>query len=114
MLCVKEAARGFAAVGSEPRLAVLLVLVRAGDDGLSVGEIQHRVGLPASTLAHHLRSLETGGLIEQEREGRTVISRAAYGRIEELAAYLLRECCADTPRASARGGGGSAHRGSPK
>lgn len=95
MLALEEAAQGFAAVGSEPRLEVLLTLVRAGAGGLTVGDIQERVGLPASTLAHHLRFLAAGELIKQERQGRAVINLAAYERIEELAAFLLRECCAD-------------------
>lgn len=94
-LAVEEAAQGFAAVGSEPRLMVLRVLVRAGTEGLTVGEIQGCVALPASTLAHHLRFLAAGGLIEQERQGRAVVSRAAYARIESLAAFLLDECCTD-------------------
>lgn len=94
-LAVEEAAQGFAAVGSEPRLVVLRVLVRAGTEGLTVGEIQERVALPASTLAHHLRFLAAGGLIEQERRGRAVVSRAAYRRLESLAAFLLDECCTD-------------------
>lgn len=103
MLVLEEAAQGFAAVGSEPRLEVLLALVRAGPDGLTVGDIQEHVGVPASTLAHHLRFLAAGGLIEQERVGRVVINRAAFERIEELADFLLHECCTDarsTPRRS--------------
>ncbi len=103
MLALEEAAEGFSAVGSEPRLEVLLALVRAGHDGLTVGNIQARVGLPASTLAHHLKFLAAGGLIEQERHGRTVINRAAYARIEELAAFLLRECCAEAKPARVAG-----------
>lgn len=95
MLALDEAAQAFAAVGSAPRLEVLLALVRAGPGGLSVGEIQARVGLPASTLAHHLRFLSAGALIEQERHGRSVLNRAAYDRIEALAAFLLHECCAE-------------------
>jgi DNA-binding transcriptional ArsR family regulator len=101
MLALEEAAQGFAAVGSEPRLEVLLALVRAGHDGLTVGDIQERVGLPASTLAHHLKFLAAGGLIEQERDGRAVINRAAFEHIEELAAFLLRECCAEARPARA-------------
>ena len=58
-----EAAQGFAAIGSEPRLEVLLALVRAGPGGLKVGEIQKRVDIPASTLTHHLRFLAAAGLI---------------------------------------------------
>ena len=94
-LSIEEAARGFGACGSEPRLAVLRLLVRAGDEGLAVGQIQQRSGLPASTLAHHLRSLAAGGLVAQERDGRAVVSRAAYRHIEALAAFLLDECCVD-------------------
>ena len=94
-IALKEAAQGFAACGSEPRLMVLRLLVRAGDDGLTVGEIQERTAIPASTLAHHLGTLAAGGLVEQERRGRTVINRAAYRRLEALATFLLEACCAD-------------------
>ena len=97
-LAIEEAAQGFGACGSEPRLAVLRLLVRAGEAGLAVGQIQERSGLPASTLAHHLRVLAEGGLVVQERRGRAVVSRAAYGQLEALAAFLLDECCADARR----------------
>ena len=94
-VALEEAAQGFAACGSEPRLTVLRLLVRAGDEGLTVGEIQERTAIPASTLAHHLGILAAGGLVEQERRGRTVINRAAYARLEALAGFLLEACCAD-------------------
>ena len=100
-LAMEAAARGFSACGSEPRLLVLRLLVRAGDEGLTVGQIQLRSGLPASTLAHHLAFLAAGGLVKQERRGRTVISRADYMNIRGLAEFLLEECCFDT-RTSAR------------
>ncbi len=95
MLTLEEATQGFAAVGSEPRLEVLQALVRAGPAGLTVGDIQQRLGLPASTLAHHLRFLAAGGLIEQQRRGRRVVNRARFTRIEALAAFLLSECCVE-------------------
>lgn len=94
-ISLEEAAQGFAAAGSEPRLEVLLTLVRAGHDGLSVGDIQERMAIPPSTLAHHLRFLAAAGLIVQEKQGRTVINRANFDHIEALAGFLLRECCAD-------------------
>ena len=94
-LDIEEAAQGFAAIGSEARLQVMLTLVRAGRPGLSVGDIQARTGMAASTLAHHLRFLVAAGLIEQERMGRTVINRAAFARLEALAGYILSQCCAD-------------------
>ena len=95
MLGLHEAAERFAAVGSEPRLAVVKALVRVGHKGLSVGEIQERLDIPASTLAHHLRSLEAAGLVEQEKQGRTVVNRVVFEEIEALSAYLLRECCVE-------------------
>lgn len=92
---LEEAARGFSAIGSEPRLAVLLSLVRAGPGGLSVGEIQSRLEIPGSTLAHHLKFLAAADLIDQRREGRLVINQAAFDRIEALANFLVSECCSE-------------------
>jgi DNA-binding transcriptional ArsR family regulator len=89
------AAQGFAAVGSDSRLRVLRALVRAGHQGLNISEIQQRTGIAASTLAHHLRFLNSGGLITQYKQGRNVINRADYVRIEALAEYLTTECCVD-------------------
>ena len=94
-LAIEEAAQGFAAIGSEARLQVLLTLVRAGEPGLTVGEIQERTAMPPSTLAHHLRFLTSAGLIDQKKHGRTVCNRAVYARLEVLAGYILRQCCAD-------------------
>ncbi|GAB2183838.1 ArsR/SmtB family transcription factor [Roseibium sp. LAB1] len=89
------AAQGFAALGSEARLQVVLTLVKAGQAGLTVGDIQSRTGMAASTLAHHLKFLASAGLVSQEKDGRSVINRAAYGHLENLAGYILKECCVD-------------------
>ena len=94
-MVLEEAAQGFAALGSEARLQVLLTLVRAGQTGLAVGDIQSRTGMPASTLAHHLKFLASAGLVGQEKNGRSLINRAAFGHLEKLAGYILKECCAD-------------------
>jgi len=100
----ETAAQGFAAMGSEPRLQVLRALIRAGEPGLSVGEIQDRTGIAPSTLAHHLKFLAAGGLVDQQRTGRTTINRACFGALEELAQFILAECCADVPRKAANDG----------
>ena len=96
-MLLQTAADGFAALGSIARLQVLLTLVRAGDDGLSVGDIQSRTGIAASTLAHHLKALATAGLIKQQKNGRMVHNHAQFDHLQALAGYILRECCADTP-----------------
>lgn len=97
MPAVEEVAQAFAAMGSEARLQVVLTLVRAGTNGLSIGDVQARTGMPASTLAHHLKFLASAGLIEQEKRGRTVINRPCFARLETLAGYILNQCCADAP-----------------
>ncbi|KIN61879.1 Transcriptional regulator, ArsR family [Sulfitobacter noctilucicola] len=90
------AADSFAALGSEQRLSVLRCLVRAGPDGLSIGDLGERTGVTGSTLTHHLKLLTATGLVKQERRGRSTICAAvAYAEIEALAQFLLTECCAD-------------------
>lgn len=95
-LPLEVAASAFAALGSEQRLAVLRTLVRAGPEGLPIGEIGRRAGVSGSTLTHHLRILTGAGLIAQERRGRQVICAAlAYDSVRTLSRFLLDECCAD-------------------
>ncbi len=100
----EKAATGFAAMGSEARLKVLKTLVRAGDAGLTVGQIQDRTGIAPSTLAHHLKFLAAGGVVEQERNGRSTINRACYAELKQLAQFILSECCADAERRAANDG----------
>ena len=97
-LDMTEAATSFAALGSEQRLSVLKLLVRAGPDGLSIGELGARSGVTGSTLTHHMKLLAAAGLVRQVRDGRRIICiGAAYERMQELSAFLLNECCADAP-----------------
>jgi len=95
-LTVVEAASTFAALGSEQRLGVLNTLVRAGPDGLSIGELGKRSGVNGSTLTHHMKILSHAGLVSQVRQGRSIIcAAAAYEEMKALSAYLLSQCCAD-------------------
>lgn len=91
-------------MGSESRLKVLKTLIRAGEVGLSVGEVQSRTGIPPSTLAHHLRFLAAGELVEQQKFGRTTINRARFEALQDLADFILSECCIDTDRKVANDG----------
>ena len=79
------AASAFAALGSEQRLGVLRALVRAGSEGLSIGELGARTGVTGSTLTHHVKLLAQAGLVQQERKGRSIISSAvAYDEVKAL------------------------------
>lgn len=92
------AASTFAALGSEQRLAVLRSLVRAGPDGLTIGELGSRTGVTGSTLTHHMKILAQAGLVTQQKQGRSIICAAvAYDELRALSDFLLRECCADSP-----------------
>ena len=92
-----RAASTFAALGSEQRLAVLRTLVRAGPDGVPIGELGKRTGVTGSTLTHHMKILAQAGLVRQERQGRSIICAAvAFAELKTLSEFLLRECCADS------------------
>jgi len=93
------AAKRLAELGNPTRLEIFRVLVQAGSQGLSVGEIQAQLGIPASTLAFHLRGLVSAGLVAQEREGRIVRSHPRYDVLNDLVAFLKEECCAGAKRA---------------
>lgn len=103
-LSLAEAASAFAALGSEQRLEILQCLVRAGPSGLSMGALGERSGVTGSTLTHHLKILAAAGLVEQAKEGRSIICAAvAYDQVNELSEYLLRSCCSDSEVAHPNG-----------
>lgn len=90
----QQTADSLAALGNRTRLRLYRLLVRAGEDGLNVGDLQRLLEVPASTLAHHLATLARAGLVVQERRGREVVSRADYRAMRALVDYLTNECCA--------------------
>ena len=97
-LAMEDAASTFAALGSEQRLAVLNSLVRAGPEGLPIGTLGERSGVDGSTLTYHVRILAQAGLVRRVKRGRSIICAAvAYPKVNALSAYLLSECCTDSP-----------------
>ncbi len=89
------------ALGNPTRLAVYRLLVRAGEEGLPVGALQARLGVPLSTLSHHLRRLIVVGLVAQERRGSTLVCRANYAVMIGIVDFLTAECCAEATGESA-------------
>jgi DNA-binding transcriptional ArsR family regulator len=69
---------------------------------LAVGEIQEHLEIPASTLAFHLRGIVAAGLVAQEKQGRVVLCRPRFDRIDETVAFLKKECCVGVRGKSAR------------
>ncbi len=92
---IETASRQLDALGNATRLRIYRTLVRAGESGAPVGRVQDTLGLPASTLSHHLKKLLDVGLIRQERSGNTLHCHAEYPAMKALVGFLVDECCAD-------------------
>ena len=85
--------RALAALGHDVRLAIYRLLVKAGQGGLSIGEVIDHLDIAPSTLAHHLSTLVDAGLVTQEKQGRTVINRVDYDVMHRTVDFLTAECC---------------------
>jgi DNA-binding transcriptional ArsR family regulator len=83
----------FSAMGTEPRLRIMQLLLTAHPEGLVVGDIQGELDIPNSTLSHHLDKLRTEGLVEVQREGTFLRYKANTGALQELLQFLYAECC---------------------
>jgi ArsR family transcriptional regulator len=88
----KLAAQCLSELGNLTRLDIYRLLVRAGLNGMNIGEIQTRLGVPASTLAFHLGGLVGVGLVAQEKVGREVICRAKHRQLTAVLGFLREEC----------------------
>ena len=97
-----DAARCLADLGHPQRLEAFRLLVRAGDAGLTVGEIAESLAIPRSTLAHHLAQLAASGLMVQGREGRAQRCRIVPARVNALLS-VLGDCCEGLPDLSGAG-----------
>jgi DNA-binding transcriptional ArsR family regulator len=83
----------FTAMGTEPRLRIMQLLLSAHPDGLVVGEIITELGLSASTLSHHLEKLKHEDLVSVNREGTYLRYKANADALQELLTFLYAECC---------------------
>ena len=90
----KTAAERLEALGHQTRLSIYRLLVKAGDDGLIVGNIKKALDMPASTLSHHLAKMVRVGLVSQGRRGREIYCSVDYDEMRALIGFLTEECCA--------------------
>ena len=86
-------AEQLSALGHPVRLQILRFVVQGGDGGTPAGEIQAHVGLPASTLSHHLKRLVDAGLLTARNEGTFHYYAAEYPALRKLTDYLWEDCC---------------------
>jgi len=83
----------FSAMGTEPRLRIMQLLLSSHPDGLVVSEIQDELEIPSSTLSHHLDKLRNEDLVEVQREGTFLRYTANTEALREILQFLYAECC---------------------
>jgi ArsR family transcriptional regulator, arsenate/arsenite/antimonite-responsive transcriptional repressor len=83
----------FTAMGTEPRLRIMQLLLSSHPKGLVVGEIQNELSIPNSTLSHHLEKLKNEDLVKVRRESTFLWYSANTEALQELLGFLYAECC---------------------
>lgn len=91
---IENAAKQLEALGNVTRLEIFRTLIQAGQSGMTVGDIQKKLGIPASTLSHHISKLMQCALLSQQRESRNLYCKANFANMTELMSFLMRNCCA--------------------
>jgi len=81
------------AMGNEHRLMIMRLLLASHPEGMVVGDIQSELGIPGSTLSHHLEKLRTAGLAGVKRESQFLRYRAEAHALEDILTFLFSECC---------------------
>jgi DNA-binding transcriptional ArsR family regulator len=81
------------AIGTEPRLRIVRLLLSAHPEGTVVGEIGTELDIPSSTLSHHLERLKNEDLVRVRREGTFLWYSANTEALQELVGFLYAECC---------------------
>jgi ArsR family transcriptional regulator len=83
----------FSAMGTEPRLRIMQLLLSAHPEGLVVGDVQRELEIPNSTLSHHLDKLKNKDLVHVQRESTFLRYTANTDALQELLQFLYSECC---------------------
>ena len=96
-LVISRTADRFAALGAEPRLQIMRTLLSAHPKGMVAGQIQEELGIPASTLSHHLEKLKQVELVAMRRASTFLWYKANTEALKELLAFLYEECCTRNP-----------------
>ena len=102
MTQLPDPAERFRALGHPARLEILRCLVQGPAGGSAAGDIQLRLGIPASTLSHHLATLSAAGLVGVLRRGTFLLYRAELGNLRQLTDFLWQDCCSVASREPAR------------
>ena len=92
-----ETIAALAAFAQPTRLATFRLLVAHEPDGLAAGEIGRRLAVPQNTMSAHLAVLTRAGLVQGERQGRSIVYRADLDRFRAMTVHLVQDCCGGHP-----------------
>lgn len=87
----------FAALSQSTRLDAFRLIMQHEPDGLPAGEVARLLDVPQNTMSSHLAILTRAGLIESERQSRSIVYRAVIDRVREIATFLVQDCCGGRP-----------------
>lgn len=90
---IEKIAKLFKELGHKTRLTIFKRLIKCGNKGLSVGDLNKELNIPNSTLSHHISALINANLIKQERKGRVLYCKVNYEALSEIILFLQDECC---------------------
>jgi len=93
----EQAILAFAALAQSTRLDVFRLLMEHEPDGLPAGEIAKHMAVPHNTMSTHLAILSRAGLIDAERQSRSIIYRAKLEAVRDLTGFLIKDCCGGHP-----------------
>ena len=97
METIKQAVKVLGALAQESRLNVFRLLVKAGEEGVPAGEIAEELDIAPATLSFHLKELVSAGIVDQQREGRSIIYSLNVESISALMEFLMHDCCQGRP-----------------
>jgi ArsR family transcriptional regulator len=93
----KEIVSAMAALAQESRLAVFRLLVQSGPEGLPATQIAEQLDIPPSSLSFHLKELMHAAMVNQKKEGRSLIYSANFKTMNTLVGFLTENCCGGNP-----------------
>ncbi len=87
----------FAALGHPLRLQVFRLVISVGEEGIAAGDIATELGVPASTLSSHLKTLQQVGLLKATRQQQKLIYTIRHETVREMIDFLVNDCCKSQP-----------------
>ena len=94
---INQAVKALGALAQQTRLNAFRMLIRAGEEGMAAGDIAEELEIPAATLSFHLKELAAAELVEQERDGRSIIYSLNVDAMSSLMEFLMKDCCQGRP-----------------